>query len=117
MVTVRRGASKLGCLMSLLLTVTVAYFAVDVGEVYVRYFRFRDAIQQEARFSGQRTDDAIARRLAAAADSLGLPEDAGHVAIRHSGTRVVISADYTERVAIPFFARDIRFTPSSDKDE
>ena len=45
--TARRGTSRFGCLVSLLLAVTVAYFGANVAEVYLRYFRFRDAMRQE----------------------------------------------------------------------
>ncbi len=117
MVKSRRGRSKVGCLLSLLLTVTAVYFAVDFGEVYFRSYRYQDAIEQEARFASQRTDDAIVRRLAATADSLGLPEEAARVRVRRNGSRVSISAEYTERVTLPFFSRDLRFTPSADNDQ
>lgn len=116
MVSPRRGASKIGCLLSLLIGVTVAYFGTNVGEIYLRRYRFTDAMEQEARFARSRSDDAIVRRLAAAADSLGLPDAAARVKVRRSANRVVISSDYTEFVELPFFTRAIRFTPIVDRD-
>jgi len=115
-VSPRRGASKIGCLLSLLIGVTVAYFGTNVGEIYLRRYRFTDAMEQEARFARSRSDDAIVRRLAAAADSLGLPDAAARVKVRRSANRVVISSDYTEFVELPFFTRAIRFTPIVDRD-
>ncbi len=114
MVTGRRGASKLGCLFSLLVLVTFGYFAFNIGEVYFRYYAYQDAIEQEVRFAGTRTDDAIRRRLVAAADSLGLPEAAGQVQLRRSANRISISADYTEHVELPLFVRPFRFRPSAE---
>ncbi|MEO7964373.1 MAG: hypothetical protein ABIT38_10770 [Gemmatimonadaceae bacterium] len=117
MVTSRRGATKLGCLMSLLLSVTIAYFGVGFGEVYLRSYRFKDAMEQEARFAASRTDEVIVRRLAATADSLGLPEAASRISVRRNGTRVVISATYTEYVVMPFYSRELHFTPTADSNQ
>lgn len=114
MVTGRRGAGKLGCLFTLLVLVTIGYFAFNIGEVYVRYYAYQDAIEQEVRFAGTRTDDAIRHRLVAIADSLGLPEEAGHVQLRRSGSRISISADYAEHVELPLFVRPFRFRPSAE---
>lgn len=112
MVITRRGASKLGCLVTLLLGATIAYFGVNVGEVYLRYYRFRDAMTQEARFARQNNDDAIRTHLRALADSLDLPDEAGAVKVRRTGTRITISSEYHETVEFPMYVRTLRFTPS-----
>jgi hypothetical protein len=90
------------------------YFAVQVGEPYLRYFRFVDGMKQEARFSARFTDEEIQRRLAALADSLGLPEAAGHVRVRRASNRISLSTSYYERVEMPLIVRDILFTPQAD---
>ncbi len=110
----RLGRSNFGCLLSLLLSVTAVYFAVNVGEPYLRYFRFVDGMKQEARFSARFTDDDIQRRLAALADSLGLPEAAGRVRVRRASNRISLSSSYYERVEMPLIVRDILFTPQAD---
>lgn len=107
----RRGAGRLGCLVTLLLAVTVAYFGFNIGEVYLRFARFRDAMTQEARFAHTRDDDTIRRRLAASADSLGLPEEAARVQIRREARRIIISASYAEHVELPLMVREFRFSP------
>lgn len=111
MVTSRRGTGKLGCLFSLLIAVTVVYFGVNIGEVYWRYYEYRDAMQQEARFSSTRSDDDIRRRLRAFADSLGLPPEAGRVTVRRSREGTSISSAYVEAVELPMFVREFRFHP------
>jgi len=113
-VRVRRGAGKLGCLLSLLLVVTLGYFAVNVGEVYLRYYKYNDAITQEVRFASSRTDDAIRRRLSALADSLGLPEEAARVRVRRTGNRIRVSAEYSEHVELPLFVREFHFAPQAE---
>jgi len=107
---------SLGCLFTLLLLTAALYFAVNVGEVYWRYYRFRDAMRQEARFAHMRTDQAIARRLTSVAESLGLPDGAHTVAIRREtrARRISIRAEYAERVELPGFVQTVRFSPRAE---
>lgn len=113
MVTARRGAGKLGCLLAILLLVTAGYFGVNIGEVYLRYYEFRDAMQQEVRFARSRSDDDIRRRLAALADSLGLPDEAARVSVRRSANVIRIRSEYVELVELPLFVRAFRMEPSA----
>lgn len=114
MVTTRRGASSIGCLFGLLVLAAVAYFGVNVGEAYWRYYQFRDDIQQEVRFAGHNTNDAIVTRLRAAADSLGLPEAAGHVIIRRIRGVISIESLYNEPVELPGHVRELHFHPRAE---
>lgn len=111
MVIARRGAGKLGCLVAVLLAVTVGYFAVNLGAVFLRYYRFTDAMQQDARFARSLSDEAIRKHLAALADSLGLPDVAGRVLVRRSANRIVLSSDWSEHVELPLFVREFHFSP------
>ena len=111
MVTARRGTSRLGCLVGVLLLVTIAYFGFNIGEVYVRFYRLKDAMAQEARFAHNRDDNDIRLRLAAVADSLGLPDDAGRVMITRDAARIVIKSSYIEHVELPLFVREFHFAP------
>jgi hypothetical protein len=115
MVTARGGRGKLGCLLLLLVLASVIYFGADVGEVYWRYYRFNDAVQQEAQYGTSRTDDEIRLRLVALIDSLGLPEEASkRLEVRRSANRLVIQTAYTEHIDVPLYKRDLRFTPNAE---
>ncbi len=114
MVTRRAGLSTLGCLFTLLLLTAAGYFAVNVGEPYLRYYRYQDAMGQEVRFAASRTDDAIKRRLAAFADSLGLPAEAGRVSVRRRDNSIAVWSEYYEHVELPLFVRDFYFNPSAE---
>ena len=114
MVTARRGTSSLGCLVTLLFVAAVSYFGVNVAEVYWRYYQFHDDMQQEARFGQHARTDSIAYRLRASADSLGLPEAAGHVIIRRSDNRISIESEYYERVEFPAVVQEIHFHPRAE---
>ena len=111
MVKPRAGASRLGCLVGLLLLVTVVYFGFNIGEVYFRYYRLKDAMEQEVRFADTRPDSAIKTHMRAVADSLGLPEAAGRVDIERADGRVIISSDYSEHVELTMFVREYHFKP------
>ncbi len=110
------GRASLGCLFSLLLLTAALYFGLNVGEVYWRFYRFQDAMGQEVRFAQMRTDQAIVRRLASVADSLGIPEQGRRVNVRRDdgARRIHIDAEYAERVELPGFVRTVRFAPRAE---
>jgi hypothetical protein len=108
----RRGASTLGCLLPLLILAIAAYFAADFGAAYFRYYRFKDAMGQEARFATTATDKQITGRLAALADSLQLPPGAELISIIRGPTNVTIESDYDEVIKLPMKKeRVIHFHP------
>jgi hypothetical protein len=111
----RCGAGRLGCLLGILLLVTAIYFGANIGEVYVRSFRLRDAMEQEARFAHQRDDNTIRSRLVAYVDSIGLPEAAARFRIDRTAGTIVIATDYTEHVELPLLVREFRFTPRVER--
>lgn len=115
MVTHRRGASTLGCLFSLLVVVAIAYFGVNVGAPYWRYYRFRDAFQQEARFAERKTDAQIITTLRVKADSLALPAEAQRINVRRTQGDIVIWGEYAETIHFPFVTRDITFRPVAQR--
>lgn len=112
--TSRDGKSSLGCLVSLLIVVAIGYFAVNIGEVYLRYYRFRDTMQQTARFARNLSDDEIRSRIRMAADSLGLPESAHSVQVRRREHQIILSNEYYERVEVPGYVREIHFQPRGE---
>ena len=111
----RRAASTLGCLIPLLILAVVIYFAIDFGTAYFRYYQFKDAMRQEARFSYERTDAQITKHLSALADTLELPAGANLITILRSTSNVSISSDYDEVIRLPFKQeRVLHFHPSGD---
>jgi hypothetical protein len=87
------------------------FFGVNLGEAYWRFYQFQDAMRQEVRFAKQIPDDRIKLHLSALADSLGLPEEATDITVNRTRSDISVSADYTERVAMPLLVRVIRFNP------
>ena len=115
MVTHRRGASTLGCLFSLLVAVAIAYFGVNIGAPYWRYYRFRDAFQQEVRFAERKTNAEIVTTLRLQADSLALPPAAHRINVRRTPGDIIIWAEYAETIDFPFVTKDITFRPLAQR--
>jgi hypothetical protein len=114
MVRSRPGSSSLGCLFTLLLLSAAGYFAVNIGEVYLRYFKYKDAMRQEVRFASHNSDQVILRHLRAQADSLGLPEAAGEVTLQRDGRHIEIESEYYEHIELPGYVREVRFNPHAE---
>lgn len=111
----RAGRSTLGCLVLLLAVTAVGYFAMHVGEAYFRYYRFQDAMKQEARFAARRRDDVILQRLRLKADSLGLPDDATrHLTVRRDPRGIRIRSEYRETIELPLVVRELHFAPAAE---
>ncbi len=111
MVRPRAGRSMLGCLFTLLIVVAAGYFARNLGEPYWRYYRYKDAMSQEARFAGEVSNEEITRRLHAKADSLGLPPEAYKLRFNRTANSIAISSEYQEVVELPGYTRTFVFRP------
>jgi hypothetical protein len=98
-------------LFSLLVLCATVYFGVNIGEVYWRFYEYQDTMRQAVRFAAHSSDDQIKRRLAATADSLGLPEPAGRVFVRRQNRDISIEASYYEHLELPLIVREVQFNP------
>jgi hypothetical protein len=115
-VVVRRGASTLGCLLPLLVVALAAYIGRDFGEAYFRYYQYRDAMREEARFATIRSDEVITSHLRTLVDSLDLPHNAGAVRISHTRDGITIWSDYYETIKLPFdHEKTLHFHPTSER--
>jgi hypothetical protein len=113
MVRSRRGAGKIGCLLMLLIVAAAGYFGMGVGEAFWNFYQYQDRMKTEARFAASRSDAVIKRRVAAFADSLGLPVGANNVTVRRGDHMIYIFADYDEHIVLPGFSRDFHMNPSA----
>jgi hypothetical protein len=109
----RRGGSTLGCLFSLALFATALYYGVNIGEVYLRYYRLLDAMRFQAQIAPTIPDNAVIdRRLTAAADSiLGKTP---RFRIARTPRRITIQTEYSDRVELPFFSHTFQLRPRAE---
>lgn len=111
----RRGASAIGCLIPLLVLAVIGYAGVHASDAAFTYYRLRDAMQQQARFADQRTDEQIRTRLRSFVDSMAMPVGARRINVMRSETRITISADYEETIDFPFFSKRFDFHPKAER--
>jgi len=112
----RRGASTMGCLLSLLVLVAVLYYGVNIGEVYFRYYRILDEMQSQARVAAALDNGTIQRRIASAIQEIGLPDDAsGNLQITRSASprEITIETEYAETVKLPLFLHTFHLHPKA----
>ena len=109
----RRGASTIGCLISLLLFAAVVYYGINIGRVYLRYYQLQDTMRSNARLAPSLTDAVIRRRLVDRVEELGLPDSAEKFIIRRSGRprNITIETGYSESVDLPLFKHTFNFHP------
>lgn len=110
----RRGASTTGCLLSLLVLVAVLYYGVNIGELYFRYYRLVDEMGSQARVAAALDNGTIQRRIVAAIQDIGLPDDAAsnlQITRVASPRQITIESEYAESVHLPLFDHTFRFHP------
>ncbi|HXV86458.1 MAG TPA: hypothetical protein VD793_07150 [Gemmatimonadales bacterium] len=111
----RRGASRVGCLISLVVAGAVVYYGMDVVRVYFRYWQMRDEMRSVARLAPSLDDATILRRLRAKADALALPQSARRFTIRRLARprEIRITTSYNETVVLPFYQYTFQFKPEA----
>ena len=113
---VQRGASRLGCLIQLVILGGLLYFGAYAGQDLLEYYRLRDAMKQEARFATLRTDTQIRDRIRSFADSVGLPEEASDISIVRGDNTIRIWSEYDQSLRLPFnLEKSIHLKPSVEQ--
>jgi hypothetical protein len=107
----RAGATRFGCLFTLLIISAVMYFGINAGEVYWRYLQYKQAMDHEVRFRSFLPNARIKENLASIADSLGLPEDAGVVTVTRERGRLIVEAHYEDWIELPGYRKEVHFEP------
>jgi hypothetical protein len=97
-----RGTSRLGCVIWLAILAGIIYFGMYAGQDLLDYYRLRDAMSQEGRFAGRRTDQQIKDRLRLFADSVGLPVEAQDINIIRDENTIRIWTEYDQPLRLPF---------------
>ena len=112
----RRGASRLGCLLQIAIVAALIYFGMLAGEDALAYYRFKDAMKNEARFASIRSDQEIRTRLKAFTDSVKLPPAAKEINIVREGNEIRIWSEYDQVFKLPLNkTRVVHLRPSVEK--
>jgi hypothetical protein len=113
----RRGASTVGCLVTLLIFAAVCYYGFFIGRVYWKYNELQAEMESQARLAPSLTDGVIRRRLVAVVDDLLLPPEAERFVITRSGRprKITIETEYRETVDLPLFKHEFKLHPTAEE--
>jgi hypothetical protein len=111
----RRGASKLGCLITLAVLAVVVYYGIGIGGHYFRYFRLLDEMKTQARLATNVDNATIRNRVLAMIEQLQLPDDARRLTIRRTvrPRQITISTSYQVAFELPFYVHTHTFNPQA----
>lgn len=112
----RRGTANLGFFISLALFAAALYYGVNIGQVYLRYYRLLDGMRSQVRLASSLQDEVIHRRLQQQADSL-FPTGSPRFKITRGGrpNRIVIETEYDDHVDLPFFQHTFVMRPRTEE--
>ena len=113
---VRRGTSRLGCLIQLAILVALFYVGMNAVPDLLHYYRLRDAMEQEARFATRRSDAQIRDHLRSFAGSVDLPPDAQEINVVRDENTIHIWTEYDQPLKLPFNIRkSVHLRPSVEE--
>ena len=87
-------------LLKLVIAAMVVHATWRAGTAYLRYYRFKDGLQQTAQFSGGRTDNELHNRALEIAREHEIPIDPAHILVRRQDNHTLIDAAYEERIEL-----------------
>jgi hypothetical protein len=101
----RRGKTRWGCLLTLVLLGVGIYYGIGIVQSYLRYYQLKDEMTVQARYAVNIDDDAIRRRLRAKADELALPAEAKRFSIRRRSRprEIIITTSWQDTLSLPFY--------------
>ena len=109
----RTVATRVRIFFAGLILAVVAYYAVGIGAVYIRYWQLLNEMQVDAEIASSLNDQAIRKRLILKAERLDLPEAARKFQIRRrrNPPTIDISSQYEATISLPFYQLRVMFRP------
>ena len=71
-----------------------------IGGAYVSHYKFTDAVEQTALFRGNRTDDALRKRLFEIASDFDIPVTEDDVTLRTLEHHTIVDGDYIRIIEV-----------------
>src|SRR5205823_14423747 len=91
-------------MIKLVLKLAVAALIADaawrIGSSYVSFYKFKDAVTEEAQFGGDKSADQLRERVAGLAQQYDLPIDIDGVTITQGNQRTRIAGSYTKSIEV-----------------
>jgi hypothetical protein len=87
-------------LVKLALAALIANATWRVGTAYAAFYRFRDAVEESARFSGDRSVEMLRERVLELASQFDLPLATDDLTVRRNDAHTLIEGEYTEPIPL-----------------
>ena len=87
-------------IIKLLITAVVLHGVWKAGNVYMRYYEFKDEVTQIAQFDVQKTNNELINAVNGAAQRRQIPLNPAVVTVERPNGRIIIDANYTEQVEV-----------------
>lgn len=110
-----RGASKRGCLITLVVLAAVLYYGIPIGGHVFRYLQLLDEMKSTVQFASTIEDVEIRRRVLNKIEALGLPAEARKLTIRRTARprEIRVSTSYAVVIDLPFTTYTYTFRPEA----
>ena len=87
-------------LIKLAVAALVVYACWQAGSAYLRYYQFKDEVQQTALFGAAKSDSELQKVIMDIANRMQVPLAPANVNVRRGENHVMIDAAYTERIQL-----------------
>jgi hypothetical protein len=87
-------------LVKLIVAALIIHATWRAGTVYLRYYQFKDSVQQTAQFSGTRSVGELHNRVMELANQMQVPLDSERLSVRREDNHTLIDATYDERIEL-----------------
>ena len=102
-------------LIKLVIAALVVHATWRAGDAYLRYYRFKDGLQQTAQFSLGRSENEVHTQAVELAKRNGVPIDPEDIAVTRKDNHTLIDASYEERIELlPRYYYPYRFKLTVD---
>ena len=87
-------------LIKLVIAALVVHATWRAGDAYLRYYRFKDGLQQAAQFSLGRSVTEVHNQAVEVAKENDVPIEPDQIAVRRQDNHTLIDASYEERIEL-----------------
>jgi hypothetical protein len=87
-------------IIKLVIAALIVHATWRAGNVYLRYYQFKDNVQQAAQFSDRRPESELHERVLSLAKQFEIPVEPDAVRVRREDNHTLVDAVYTERIEI-----------------
>ena len=86
--------------LKLALAALLANAAWRIGSSYVAFYKFKDAVAEEAQFGADKSEDQLRQRVIVLAEQYDLPVDGDALTVTKADQRTRIAGSYTKPIEV-----------------